>query len=869
MKTGPPRFAEALLARLLPLHERNEILGDMAERYTRLAETQGRTRANLWYVRQAFAIPFRMRTRKTGLRLEFQEWRFAFRTLRKSPGFSFVAILTLALGIGANAAIFSIVYSVMLRPLPYPEPDRLVRVWEHNDTFGRLGGAWTNFIEWRADNESFAAIACYSSWTQTVLGGGEPLRASVAPVSQGFFDVMRVQPALGRGFGAEEHVEGGDPVVVVSHDFWRDQLGSAADLGELSLNVSGFSTKVIGVLPAGFEFPAGAEIWYPLELQEQATSRTSHNWRMVGRLAPGIDARQAQEDLSLITSRFDAEGEAAEYMPQRAEVVPLRSAIAGPVRSPLFLLLAASAMVVLVGCTNLASTLLARGSARAGELAVLRALGAERGRLIRRLFTESLLLAVFGAAAGLALAYTLIRALPALLPSDLPRMEEIGLHPTVALFTVLVSVAAAVLFGLLPALRVSDGDLASPLRGTRGASIARSRGPWRALVIGEVALALLLLAGAGLLLRSFVRVTNVDAGFDGDGVLTMSVALPSSKHPGAAERIAYYDALLERVRALPGVESAGMATNAPLTGYVSNGRISVDDGPEPFVNASYQVADPGYFETLRISLQRGRLFDNRDTADSGHVVVINEALAELAWPGEDPIGKRITGGGMDSYYSDPDAWATVVGVVRNVRQRDLSREGYPAFAFFYRQRADRAGGAAIVVRGEQVGAANLVGMLRDTVRDLDPDVPVRFRTMDEIVAQSLGDRRFVAEVLGAFAAMALALAALGIYGVVAYTVALRTREMGIRIALGAAPNGVVGMVLRESILTVSIGLLVGLGAALALGRVLSSQLFETSATDPLSLGVTAAILLAVSMLASFVPARRAARVDPLLAIQAE
>ncbi|MCH7824100.1 MAG: FtsX-like permease family protein, partial [Acidobacteria bacterium] len=579
---------------------------------------------------------------------------------------------------------------------------------------------------------------------------------------------------------------------------------------------------------------------------------------------------QAQEDLSLITSRFDAGTEPEEYIPQRALVIPLRSEISGPVKGPLFMLLAASAMVVLVGCTNLASTLLARGSARANELAVLRALGADRGRIVRRLFTESLLLALFGAAGGLLLAYGLIRALPAMLPSDLPRMAEIGLHPTVAGFTVLVSVGAAILFGLFPALRVSEGDLSGQLRGGgRSVSIARSRGPWRALVIGEVALALLLLTGAGLLIRSFWQVAKVDAGFESSGVLTMNVALPAGKFAAVTARIAYYEALLASVRALPGVESAGMVVVAPLAGYVSNGRISVDDGPQPFVTAAYQVADAGYFDALQIPLIQGRLFEAQDNADTAHVVLVNEALAELAWPGEDPIGKRATGGGMDSYWDQPDAWATVVGVVSNIRQRDLTLESYPTLFFSYRQRADRARVASIIVRAGQVGPRNLTGMLRQTARDLDSDVPVQFRTMTELVTRSLGDRRFLAQVLGAFAAMALLLAALGIYGVVAYTVALRTREIGIRITLGAAPSGVMGMVFRESMATVSMGLLVGLAMAFGLGRFLSGQLFEISPTDPVSLVGTALILLAVAAFASFIPARRAATVDPLLTMRAE
>jgi len=796
--------------------------------------------------------------------------RFALRTLLKSPGFTAVAVLTLALGIGATTAIFSIVNGIVLRPLPYTEPDRLVMVWEHNDTFGRLAAAWTNFLDWRTESRSFEAIASFRGLSGTVLGGDEALRAGVAPVSDGFFRVMDVEPVVGRVFGPDEHVLGAEPASMISHSFWQNELAGEADLGELRLVVGGFSTRVIGVLPEGFDFPAGTDVWYPLELSEQPTSRTSHNWRVIGRLAAGIEPAQAEQEVSLITSRFAAAGEPDEWLAQRAMVTPLRAEIAGPVSSPLFLLMGASLMVVLVGCTNLASTLLARGSARGNELAVLRALGAERGRIVRRLFTESLLLALFGAAAGLLLAVALIRSLPLMVPSDLPRMAEIGLHPAVAGFTVMVSIAAALLFGLFPALRASDADIAGALRRSgRSTSAARSRNAWRLLVVGEVALALLLLAGAGLLMRSFWSVLQVDGGFESGGVITARVSLPASKYGEAPLRSAYFEELLSEVRALPGVETAGMVTAAPLSGSVSNGRISVDGGPQPTITAAYQVADAGYFETLGIPLLQGRLLDAADNAAAAHVVVINRALADLAWPGEDPIGKRITGGGMDNYWEQPDGWATVVGVVGDVLQRDLTGEPEATFYFSFRQRAYRARGGVIVVRATGAAPTALVGPLRQTIRDLDADVPVEFSTMDEVVARSLGDRRFVMGVLGAFAAMALLLAALGIYGVVGYTVALRTREMGIRIALGSAPVDVLRMVMGEAMTTVAIGLAVGVAGTLALSRVLGSLLFEVSPADPIAIAGTAFTLLTVAAAASFIPARRAATIDPLITMRAD
>jgi len=865
----PPRIAEALLQRLLPWQERNAIVGDMAERYGREARRRGALRARLWYWRQAIAIPARLRLRERRPSMDLHDLRFALRTLRKSPGFTTVAVLTLALGIGANAAIFSIVHGVVLRPLPYPEPERLVQVWEQNDSVERMSVAWANFVDWRAQSASFEAVAAYAGGSGTVLGGDEPIILGVTPVSEGFFTVMGVEPAIGRGFAASEHVLGGDPVVLISHALWG-QLGGDPDLGTLHLVVAGFPVQVVGVLPEGFAFPRGSDVWYPAELIQQSTDRTAHNFRVIGRLADGVEPAAAREELNLITTRITEGQEDSAYLAERTVVIPLRAQIASPVLSPLMLLLGASLVVVLVACTNLASTLLARGSARANEVAVQRALGAGRYRIVRRLFTESLLLALLGAAAGLALAQVLIRALPAIVPTDLPRISEVGLHVPVTLATIAVSIVAACLFGLAPALRTSKGDIDHALRGgARGSSAARRRGPWRLLVIGEVAMALVLLTGAALLLRSFLTVMQVDPGFDGDGVVVAQVTLPSGTYGEIEQRALYYEELLAAARRVPGAEAVGMATAAPLTGFSSSGRIVVDGGPQQYVDAAYQVADSGYFEALRIPLLRGRLFEDSDTADSMHVVVINQSLADVAWPGEDAIGKRMTGGGMDNYWDQPDAWATVIGVVADTRQRDLDREAEPTFFFPFRQRAFRAWNASIIVRTAGIEPTSIVGPLREVIRSVDADVPVQFTTVDQVVTSSLGDRRFMVGVLGAFAGLALLLAALGIYGVVGYTVALRTREMGIRLALGSAPGGVMAMVVRESMIVVGIGVAVGIGAALALSRLLGSMLYEISPSDPWAIGATALTLLAVALLASFIPARRAATIDPLITMRAD
>jgi len=796
----------------------------------------------------------------------------AARSLVQRPGFAILAILTLALGVGANTATFSVVYGVVLSRLPYPEPQRLVRAQEVGTSGGTMASSDPTFRDWHDRSHDFEALAAYSSVRSTVLGGDRPVLAGTAAVSEDFFRTFRVSPEMGRLPLPEEHRPGAAPVAVVSHAFWRDVLGGGPIEGR-TLQAWGFDLRVVGVLPAGFSFPDDTGVWFPKELVPFNEHRTAHNWRLVGRLRDGASAQQAEAELTAITKRILAgdlgdEAGSTDYLPVSARVTPLLETIAGPVRRPLLLLLGASGLLLLVACSNLASAALARGLARRREMAVRASLGASRGRLLRQLFVESLLVALAGGAAGLGVAYTAQRALVASAAAPLPRLDAIGLHAPVLLFTLAVSVATALAFGVLPGLRLVDRRLAaSPAGSSRGTADRTQRRAWRALVAAEVALAVLLLVGCGLLLHSFWRVLGEEPGFDPEHVLAVSVDLPDSLYPGDAERRDYYDRLVARLRSLPGVRQAGVTSSLPLTGSNADGLLDVEGGAKPGITAFYRVADGGYFRALGIPLLEGRLFDARDHAGATHAALVNRAFARAAWPGRDPIGRRITGGGMDDYWNQ-DTWATVVGVVGDVRSRDLTEADGPAAYFAAEQRPYRLSRASIVVRSS--GAPGAVeAAVRERVHDLDPNVPAELASLDEVVWSSLARRRLTLVLLAAFALTGLLLAAVGIGSVVSYTVAQRRRELGIRLALGARPGGVRDLVLWGSMRTVLAGVAAGLAASLALGRVLRSLLYGVAPSDPATLGAVAGLLGAVALAAAWLPARRAVRIDPVETLREE
>ncbi|MEJ2541069.1 MAG: ABC transporter permease, partial [Gemmatimonadota bacterium] len=804
-----------------------------------------------------------------------QDVKYALRSLARSPGFAVVAILTLALGVGANSAIFSVLNGVLLRPLPYPEPDAILWLDEaHDGPNGRPGPVpWTNFLDWREQSRSFEAMAAFRASGTTVLGGDQPVRATVAAVSRDFWRVFPVQPVLGRLTVPDDHGPGRGPAILVSETFWENELGADPDVLGRTLEVYGVPATIVGVVPGAFDFPFGADLWSPLEYNEQSTSRTAHNHRVAGRLRPGVDVATADAELDRIALSLGEGLPDADYDAEGAVVTPLQSRLTASARTPIFLLMGAAALVLLVACSNLASTLLARGSTRRRELAVRSALGASRGRVVRQLFTESLVLASIGSVVGLAIAWIGLPVLVGLAP-DLPRVDEVGLSLPVLLFTGGVAVVTALLFGLFPALRLADEDLASGIRAGDRGNAAESRSlVWRGLVGAEMALALLLLVGGGLLLRSFTRVLAVEPGFREEGVVTLQFQLTPGRYQDLDAYARFYEEFVGSAGADPSVEQIALATGAPLINCCPVGWIQKDYVVEqPWVGPGlYMAVTPDYFSVLDIPLVAGRDFTDQDRAGSPHVAIVSEAFAEILWPDENPLGKVISGGGMDSYWSnDEPVWAEVVGVVADARYRSLVDEVQPAYYFPLYQRPARSRfGATGLVRPADGADAAAVRVVRNLMAQRDPDVPLEISSMQATVSESVSDRRFVLVILAVFSVVALLLAAVGIYGVVSYHVARRTREMGIRLALGAPPSRVRKSVMRGAMITVATGLMVGVGAALVAGRWLESVLFGVRANDPVTLGVVLLTLMSTAFLAAFIPARRSTRIDPMITMRAE
>lgn len=802
--------------------------------------------------------------------------RYAIRTLRRNPGYTVAALLTLVIGIGATVAVFSVVRGVLLAPLPYPQPDALVYLLEENGTGGRMGSAWRNFLDWRERQRTFESIAAYSRNNQTtILGLGRAVRVGVSDVSAGFFGTLRVSPLHGRVMLPEEHERGAPPAVVVSDGFWRTYLGSDPEFMDRQIDVGGYLARVVGIMPPGFSFPTGADIWIPAEIKAQSESRTAHNFRVVGRLAAGADVDRGEADLTTITAAFLREdpGAADEswfegFYPRRAHAEPLLKSMVGDTRRPLLILLGASFLVLLVACSNLASAMLARGAARAREYSLRRSIGADHGQLVRHVLTESAVLSLTGAGLGVGFAALAIRALPALAPAGIPRIDEVRLDGVVLAVALGLAILTSLLFGLLPALRVNDGDVAETLRSGARGGVARGRHRvWNTLIAVEVALALTLLTGSGLLLRSFRTVLGVQPGFRTTDVLTATVNPPATRYPDGETRRLYLDNLLRELEGTPGIASVGLVSAAPMTG-VANGDLSIRDGAGNSITADYQVASAGYFDAMGIPLVRGRLFDDHDNAAAGHVVVVSEAFAREAWPGDDALGKQMTGGGMDDFW-DQDKWATVIGVVGDIRQTDLTAAPEPVAYFPYSQRPYRTWSMTVTARPARGDAAGLGPAIRDVVRDMDSDVPVTFRTIEARISDSLVPRRFTMLILVLFAASALALAFVGIWGVVAYAVARRTREIGIRMALGADAKSVCRLVQRGYLRAAALGAGAGLLLAFSLTRLLRSLLYEVEPGDPVTIAGVIAMLGIAAWVASWVPARRTAGISPMETMRAD
>jgi ABC-type antimicrobial peptide transport system permease subunit len=832
-----------------------------------------------------------------------QDLRFALRTLRKSPAFTTVAILTLALGIGANTAIFSVFYGVLLRPLPYPHPEQIVQLHEINSEGHRPNFSDLNFEDVREQNRSLQALAEYNSIPQTVSFDQVALRTITAAVSRDFFRVMGVQPFLGRGFSSEEQQFKAAPVALVSYAYWKGSLAGSTQLSSLRLKMGTQSASVVGVMPAGFGFPDNADIWLPREIYERYPSRTAHNWRVVGRLAPAVDIRQSRLELSTIAARLKQQYGQDTTMTD-VSIESLRDSLTGNVRLALLVLLMASTFFLLIACANVVNLMLAQAAARERELALRAALGAGSGRLVRQFLTESLLLSFLGGALGVFIAFWGLLALLRLAPASLPRLEDVSINSPVLLFSLGVAVLIATGMGVACAWRSAS---ASPKDALNEGSRLQGGTPHRQMLLrlmiaGQLVTAMVLLVGAGLMGRSLLRVLSVDPGFKVGSAITMELDLPDE--PQMPRRVQLLDELFARLRAVPGVQEVGGARTLPLfSGDRADGSFVVMNSsqisprmqdlirrslagslesdptllkefssffdelfrdPTRLGEADFRVVSQGFFEALGIPLRRGRPFEDRDTPDTQHVAVISESLAHDHWPGQDPIGQTIEFGNMDG---DPRL-LLIVGVVGDVRERALEAPPLPIVYVNYRQRPRAANRFHFVLRTSG-NTASVFSAAREIVHTLDPQLAPRFNSLSRIYFDSLEDRRFNLTLIAIFSAAALLLAMAGIYGVNAYSVAQRTREIGVRTALGASATQVMDMILRQGITTAVSGIVVGTLASLALTRWIQSLLFEVSPTDPVTFCGVALLLIFAVLLACWVPARRATRIDPMSALRYE
>ncbi len=800
-----------------------------------------------------------------------QDLRYALRTLRKSPAFTLIAILTLALGIGANSAIFTVVNGVLLEPLAYDEPDRLVRIWERNldAGFPRFSVSPPNYVDYRDQASSFEALAARSGSSYHLTGDGEPLRLNGSLVSGNYFEVLSTRPAVGRLLQPEDDQLGGPPVVVISHSLWQSRFGGDPGLIGQDIRLSDEPYTVIGVLPA--DFPQTFwDVFAPLRLNVEETGRGSHYFSVYGRLKADVSLTQVNTELDTITARLREEYPGSNTG-WDAFAQPLQDMMVEDVETGLLMLLGAVGLVLLIACANVASLMLSRLSLREREVALRTALGAGRRRLLRQFLTESALLALAGGALGLLFAGWGTRLLLGIQDGGIPRADNIAVNGDVLVFTLVLSLLTGLLFGLLPALQASRPDLNSALReGSQGAGTGRRNRITRSsLVFAEVALTLVVLIVAGLLLRSLGELLDVSPGFDAEGVLTASLTLPESQYPDEAARARFYQQLFERAEALPGVERAASIMPMPLTGgnfvliFYVDGRPIPEPNKEP--NANIRVVGPDYFETMGIQLDRGRLFNDQDAIGAQRVAIISRAAAETFWPDQDPIGQRITHGDP----SNPESsWMTIVGVVGNVRHNSLDAEPGPDIYWPVMQRPMEY--ATVVLRAESGDPANLAGPLRAAVGELDPNLPLfEVQTLRQIVDASVAQPRFNVVLLTLFAACALLLAAIGVYGLISYSVTQRLREIGIRAALGAERGDLLKIVIRDAMTPVLGGLAIGVAAALIVGWLLRSLVFGISPTDPVTYVTYTGLLLVVAFFASLLPALRATRVDPVVVLRDE
>jgi putative ABC transport system permease protein len=809
------------------------------------------------------------------LHLMLSDLGYAIRILKKSPGFTATALLTMALGIGANAVIFSVVNEVLWRPLPYPHPERLMMVWVNNQRqgFDKDVASFPTFADWRTQSRRFEQLAAYSGASVSLTGAGNPVQLRGARVTPSFFATLNVAPALGRWFTEQDAAAGHERVVLLEHGLWQQIFGSDATILGRTIQLSGGPYEVIGVMPAGFQYPDTATFWLPLApvgpYKEFMESRGSYWLNVIGRLRADSTQAAAQAEMDIIARRLEQQYPNTSGG-QGVRLTSLHDEIVSDVRRALLLLFGAVGCVLLIACANVANLLLARATGRQREFAIRSALGAGRARIVRQLLTESLVLAFAGAAAGLLLAAWGIAALQRAAPTNIPRLTSVTIDVPVLVFTLIVAIATGVIFGIAPAWRsvpTSEGE-ALKESGRSGGEGSRGRHARHTLAVVEVAIALVLLVGAGLLARSLIVIARTDLGFNPRNVLALSIELPRQKYSDDPTVSRFYEQAVERLSALPGVRSVGVGSSVLLGPLPTSASLSVEGHPAPGnavnVPVPYDTVTNGYFATLGIPLTRGRLFGPEDAETAPARVVVNEAFVRRFFPSGDPLGKRVA-------FGDPQdprvQWLTIVGVVADTRRGGLDRPVWAELYLPLTQSADPRLTVLVRTAGDPLAIARAA---EEQIWAIDPGQPVAsVRTLEQLVARAQANRRFTMTMLGAFALVALMLAAVGIYGVIAYSTAQRTQEIGIRVALGATRGDVLQMVLSDGLRIATLGSVIGIAAASAASRLLSGLLFGVSSHDPLTFVALPAAVLMVAALASWIPARRVLAVEPTIALRGE
>ena len=796
----------------------------------------------------------------------FRDIRYGFRSLLKRPGFTVVALIALALGIGANTAIFSLVNAVVLRPLPYPEPDQLVWVWGSFSGGNRASVSPPDYLDFRSHNKSFEQFAATmsSAAPATLTGGGEPERLTASVVTGNYFQALGVTPALGRSFSLDNEKPGSDQVAILSHELWQKRFGGNPAIVNQRIVLDSKSFEVIGVMPKDLTFPQTAELWVPLNFDAapEMKVRAAHFLRPIGRLKPGVTVDQAQADTDAIAAQLEKQ------FPQsntswKLRLEPLRERLIGNSRTSLFVLFGAVGFVLLIACANVANLLLVRATARQKEVALRTALGASRLRIVRQLITESLLLAVVGGALGALLAAWGIDLLVTLTRDSVPPTAIVRIDATVLAFTFVTSLVTGLLFGVFPALRTAKLNLTDALKeGSKSGETTFKNRTRSLLVVFESALAVVLLVGAGLLVRSLIALQNTNPGFEANNVITMRVDLPRGKYDTPEKSSNFFQQLEQRLAGLPGVENVGFITELPLSGQLNDAPFSVEGrpalSPDQRFGADFRRVNQHYFQALRIPLLRGRNFTEQEVRDNARVIVVSQGLVDVAFPNEEPLGKRLLTVLSDKPFE-------IVGVVGDIRHRAL--EFQPFAAMYFPTIASDRMNVALRTKGDPL---SLVPAVRKEVQGIDREQPIgAVRTMDEWVDRSTATPRYRTTLFGLFAALAMILAATGIYGVMSYSVVQRTHEIGVRMALGARHGDVLRLVVRQGMSLVLVGLALGLVAAFALSRVMASLLFGVTAKDPITFAAVTVVLAAVAFIACYIPARRATKVDPLTALRYE